>query len=676
MTGVALPIASGSDASPALLGRARTVLSRFPAHFDAERPGKQLQVVANAIASGLDDLAASLAAVRRSHRIGHADATPDLLLLAALHRIGAVEFGPIEARLSGVRTATDALQAAVLASDDTARDAAAEQLCALLGISAAPPMLALFSPPPAAGAVDPPPDLAAAAMALIAAAQGLTSHAGHHEAIRARIAALCALHVRGNGTVRALLEGAAAALDLVIDEPRAATFKASLRPVVSVSIDGEPGTTRYDYRVIARSLSKNVDRQSAVATIETGNAALSATDGNLLQWATPPDVRDFLVFRVGHGTDSAKVGLLTPIALDASTTSFRDSGEEPSDPRLPDAEVDDALFHSADRFWHAAFVRERAPLLASLPTTELIGMEENPVRRESTPETPRTHRELFFVHRRGFGRSLLQVQLTGVGHRTVEPMLVNRDEGIGIGFAGVVGDGELLVFDEGGRTSLDGTDVSADAFAWRGACFAGDDDSVAVPRDFVFDGPGADAARRATFAVGVPFDALDGAFSFPHAGDPIPMPGIGVGTTRFAFFVREAHFAAVDESVDPHRPIPLSPRTHAGVLDASVFAPPPDAEQAPAAVVSLSWLEHEAYALRLLLPRRFGDFDAMNEVPMAELVSRAIERHRPVGVDVRVEYVEDRWILGESDVTAADTADPILSLRGGSVLWTSLAPTP
>ncbi len=320
---------------------------------------------------------------------------------------------------------------------------------------------------------------------------------------------------------------------------------------MAVATDGAPGTTRYDYLVIARSLSKNVDRQSAVASITTGNATLSATDANVLQWATPPDVRDFLVFRVGNGADATKVGLLTPTALDATTTTFRDEGADPSDARLPDAEVDDTLFHSADRFWHAAFVREREPLLGGQPTTELIGMEENPVRREFTPDTPRTHRELFTVNRRGFGRSLLQVHLTGMGDRSVEPMLVNRDEGIGIGFAGAVPDGELLVFDEEGRVSLDGSDVTANAFAWQGACFAGDDDSLAAPRDFVFDGPGADPARRATFAVGVPFDALDGAFSFPHAGDPLPMPGIGVGTTRFAFFVREAHFAAMDETVIP-----------------------------------------------------------------------------------------------------------------------------
>jgi hypothetical protein len=138
--------------------------------------------------------------------------------------------------------------------------------------------------------------------------------------------------------------------------------------------------------------------------------------------------------------------------------------------------------------------------------------------------------------------------------------------------------------------------------------------------------------------------------------------------------VQDAHFAAVDASVDPAVPIPLSPRTHAGFFDASVFAPPPDAAQQPAAKVALSWLEHEAYALRILLPRRYAQYDIAGEPAMSELVRRALERHRPAGVDVRVEYVDDRWILDVSEVTLADSADPILSLRGGSVLWSSPSP--
>ena len=666
-------------------GRTLTVLSRFPAHLDAPRAGKQLHAVADAVASVLDDLSASLAAVRRAHRLGHADATVDVGRLGALHRITADDFAAIDRRLARLQEAAADLKQAVDGSDDAARDASAEVLCDLLAVRGAAPRLALFAPtttPPS------PPDLKVAALALLAAVAALTRYEGRRESLRARVRSMCNIHARGNGTVRALLEAAASALDMRLDDDRARRFKEELRPTITVTQEGTPGTTRYAYLVIARSLSKNVDRRSAVAEIATGPATLNVTDSTVISWPTPPDARDFLVFRVANAADATRVGLLTPTALPATTTSFRDTGQPATGGAEIDPEIDDALFHSRDRFWHAAFVRERAPVLpAALPADEVIGMEENPVRREESPAppsppAPRRHAELFHVYRRGFGRSLLRVQVTGIGNRSIGPMLVNRDEGRGIGFSGTVPDGAVLVFDEAGRVTLDGTDVTAAAFAWTGACFAANDDDPAEPHDFVFAGPGIPAERRAVFAVATPFDALDGAFTFPGPGDPLAVPGIGVGRTRFAFFVQQAHFAAVDESVSPATPVPLSPRPHAGVFDASVFAPP-GAPIQPAANVALSWLEHEAYAVRILLPRRYAQFDAAGQPPITELVRRALERHRAAGVEgaraedgsepppgVRVEYVEDLWTLGASDVAGASTADPILSLRGGSVLWT------
>ena len=555
-------------------GRAVVVLSRFPAHLDATRPGKQLRVVADAVSTSLDDLSASLAFIRRAHRLGHADATTDIQLLGALHRIGADEFAAIEVRIARVQQATKVLQDAITASNTAARDAAIIELRALLSVGGA--------------TANPIAD----ANALVTAARKLTDYDGRREAYRARVRAESFIHARGNGTVAALLEAAASALDLEFDAGRARAFKQELRPVVTVAQSGAAGTTSYSYVVIARSLSKNVDRQSAVVTTTTGNATLDATIGNVVSWTLPPDARDFLVFRVANGADAANIGLLTPVALARSTTSFTDTGIVAT-PGMFDAETDDGLFHSQDRFWHAAFVRERAPV--GVPTGgEIIGMEENPVRREVTPEppdpvdptvppgAPRKHAELFRVYRRGFGRSLLQARIAGIGNRTVGPMLVNRDEGRGVGFAGSVPDGALLVFDEAGHVTLDGADVTANAFAWTGACFASNDDDPAAPHDFVLDGAGVSAERRAVFAVATPFDALDGAFAFPHSGDPIPVAGVGIGTTRFAFFVREAHFSQLDDSVNPAVIVPISPRTHVGFLDSAVFAIPPGAAQQPA----------------------------------------------------------------------------------------------
>jgi hypothetical protein len=518
-----------------------------------------------------------------------------------------------------------------------------------------------------------PPDLNAAATALVVEVSALTNYEGRREAYRALVIAESSIHSRGNGTIGAMLESTAAVLDMELDAATTELFKQSLRPVVTIATTGAAGTTSYSYLVVARSASKTVDRSSSVVTITTGNATLSGANANVLTWGLPPDARDFVVFRIANGANAADVGLLTPTALDPTVTTFTDTGL-PALAGGVDPEVDDDLFHSTDRFWHAAFVHDRAPV-AGIPdgASEIIGMEENPVRRESTTDTPRTHAELFQIYRRGFGRSLLEIQITGIGKRTESPMLVNRDEGIGVGYAGNIDDKSKLVFDEAGHVTLDGTDVTANAFSWKGACFAGNDDDPVAPKDFVFAGPGAPTDRSAVFAVANPFDALDGAFTFPHAGDPLDVPGVNVGTTRYAFFVQEAHFSKTDDTVSPPAPVPISPRTHVGFLDASVFATPPDADQTPAASVMLSWLEHEAFALRMILPRRFASFDVTGQPTMADLVRGALERHRPAGIDVRVEYVDDRWILGSSDVTAGSSADPILSLRGGSVLWTSPA---
>src|SRR4029079_4010714 len=133
--------------------------------------------------------------------------------------------------------------------------------------------------------------------------------------------------------------------------------------------------------------------------------------------------------------------------------------------------------------------------------------------------------------RRGFERALLQVRITGMGEATpltFGPLLVNRDEGHGVGFDGTVPSNSVLVFDESGRVTLDGTDVTSFAYAFRGATFA----DAAAP----------DTAHDATFddldvpyVQATPEGALDREFVFPHAGESIPMPGVAIGVTRFAY---------------------------------------------------------------------------------------------------------------------------------------------
>lgn len=517
-------------------GRGSAILARFPAHLEAWQPDKLLTRVVDAPALALDAMAAALAAVRRAHRLADADEYADLMRLASLLGMGAAEF---EIVLQRWRRARELLASLQEAADEGARETAAAALAALWSLQVhtpGEPLLPVFADPAA------PADTARAAARLIDAARLALRQQPLNDAVRTRIAVAAAAHAGGNGTVLALLRGAANALDLELDE----------------------------------------------------------------------------------------------------------------------------VVHSADRYWHAARVTDRLRLSALIPAEELLGIEENPLWRDATDHTPRSHADLFTVLRRGFERALLQVTITGSGSRTVHPMLVNRDEGHGIGFAGHVPNGEQIVFDEAGRVLLSGSDVTARCFAWQGGCFAGDDASADA--DFVFAGDGlAASARPARFATMLPPSAIDREASFPSAGVSLPIPGIEVGVTRLAFFVREGHFAATPAL----QPTPL---TRSAVFDASVFAPPPLPRSA-SALVSLSWLEHRAFAVRLLIPPRFRRWRAAEAdgAQTLQALARALQRHRPVGVELQIEFIDDRWTLGGGTLTSGIDDDVIESLRAATSLWAAPA---
>src|SRR5262249_15414195 len=169
----------------------------------------------------------------------------------------------------------------------------------------------------------------------------------------------------------------------------------------------------------------------------------------------------------------------------------------------------------------------------------------------------RHHAERFSVARKGFERAILQVRVTGLEDKTVGPMVVNRDEGHGVGFSQAVPPGSTLVFAEEGRALVDSNDLTSFAFAWKGACFAGDDRR---PADWVFDGPDVDPDRRAVFAQSFPQGALDPDFVFPHAGESLPMPGIAIGETRFAVFAQQAHYSSLEPGSPPALEL-CTPRT-------------------------------------------------------------------------------------------------------------------
>ncbi len=691
--------------------RAAGILGRFPAHLEPARPGKQLSAVVEALCGDLDLLSADLAAVRRSHRIGHAGTLRDVLLLAGLHGLTSADLGVLFTRVARLRDLAGKVEAAIGRSAED-RDRWAEALFDLFGVDAPRPRLALYAPFHEAGEA---PDLDRAARAFAAVVRSALASGKVVDAARTRVVEICRIHSRGNGTVRALLEAAAGALDLEIDLARNTAVKQALRSrnaggTLELHIDDEffhsrdlfwhstfvrdraPLTRTVPTKVPAKLVRMNerIALSELADQMGLGSADVLRRLAELGMAGVRPDseldlpvaerVAGLFGFEVErHARGLARMEwtitvaeLARRLALPVGTVLARLDALGAAG-LTGDSTLEPALAaRIARRYGYG--VEQTLPALE-----ELLGIEENPLRREEYRNEECSHGHLFRVIRRGFGRELLRARVAGVEDRTVGPMVVNRDEGRGVGYSGAVPAGATLTFTEEGRVLLDGADVTSFAFSWEGACFAG----AAEPdrRDFVLDGPGADPRRRAVFAVPEPDGALDRDFAFPHAGGDITVPGVGVGVTRMAFFVQQAHLSSREGPEDAATVRRVTPRPSIGFADQSVFAavppelrPAPDAHpdgdyQAPkAADLHLSWLEHEAYALRVIIPRRFALLDT-EAPPITERVGRTLGRFGPAGVEIRVEYVDDRWLLGRGVVVDEGAEDPNLMLRGGTVLW-------
>jgi hypothetical protein len=210
------------------------ILQRFPAHLEPTRPDKQLWAVVEALAEDLDVLASDLAGVRRAHRLKDADTLRDLLLLAGLHGLDRGLTDILFARAARVRALARQLELAAAANDSATRNARAESLFALWGTPAPGSSLHLYAPPPPQGQ---PPDLNAAARALAAAARASVSSRQLLEGVRTRLAMVCEIHSRGNGTIHAVLVAAANALDMDIDREKNAEVMDELRDSPNGKVD-------------------------------------------------------------------------------------------------------------------------------------------------------------------------------------------------------------------------------------------------------------------------------------------------------------------------------------------------------------------------------------------------------------------------------------------------------
>lgn len=682
--------------------RALSVLSRFPAHLDVVRPDKQIANVVEGLGGDFETFASQLAGVRTAHRLSQAPTIRDLLLLGAIHGITDADLGLVTVRTEKLRAMIDELRQLVPAGGDPMR-ASATKLLDAFAIDGADERLIALAPATVAGT---PPDEQAAASALIAAASEHVGFDASLEAIRRRIADICALHADGNGTVRALLRSTLSTLDLEADgatnddvrsrliaEGRGSELDLTIRDEFFHSADhfwhstfvrdSNPLVVEIGVNTPAPKVLMGATIALAVLAQRSGiavarlidRARTAGHDDAAPATKIPFDEADdiataehFTIERVRRGT----LALTASIAIDALAIKLGAPIEGVQRAVETLAGLDPAPAILSPQV--AAIVARKYGYRVTLqPAQRLtpLGIEENPLKRERRDPVSVTHGQTFTIRRRGFGREPLRVEIQGVDDLTMGPMLVNRDEGRGVGIFGAVPNGSTLMFTEEGLVFLDGGDVSTIAYSWKGACFA---DSAPHARDFVFDGPGVPAKFHATFAESIPVDALDREALVPHGSEFLTPPGINVGETRFAFFVQQAHlgFRALPGDVAP------TPHPLIGFADSSVFAGGddeldptlPNPNDPVAAKVTLSWLEHEGYAVRVIVPARFRFLGG--DPPSVEArITSALERVRPAGVEIRVEFFDDRWTLAQGSVTDEQPLDdnPNNLLRGGTALW-------
>jgi hypothetical protein len=328
-----------------------------------------------------------------------------------------------------------------------------------------------------------------------------------------------------------------------------------------------------------------------------------------------------------------------------------------------------SIVDTEDEYWHVAECHDllrlarpeppgsRPATTVLEPATDLLALEENPLRQQDSDPVDRRSGDRFHVLRSGFETVPATIRILGVGGRTVRPMVVNLDSGFGVVYEGNVGDGQELRFESDGRVTLDGSSVARFSYSFTGGVFA--DAAAADRRDFVFD--------NATFAVTQPIEdgfAPDAVFPYP---DGLLQPSsLVVGESRFAFFVREAHYGREADNVADELAVPVF---EAGVFDESVFEPDRSVGSPASAKIGFSWQEHEPFAARLWIPLRFSTLDHDGEVPVKERLRLLLDRHRAAGIHIYVEYADDRWTVPAGVMRDVSSDEPLGTVIVGTALW-------
>jgi hypothetical protein len=256
----------------------------------------------------------------------------------------------------------------------------------------------------------------------------------------------------------------------------------------------------------------------------------------------------------------------------------------------------------------------------------LLYIHENPIVEKETESAEARQRQRFPVHRGGFFHGRADLRVVGFRNRTVKPMAINLTTREGYGYRGVLADGQELTFSRDGHAYLDGEDVTAQCYRIRDGFF----DEPAKAR-FQDGDPGEG------FAIVDPAGAADrNQPGSAVTGLPeLPAPRQLHGDNTLRFNVEEGAFDAsrFDEAVFK---LPGNP--------AELAALPPSGK------FQVLWREHQAFTVRVLLPPDLKSWEAafLSGGSLPQHVARGLDRFRPAGVRLEVDFWNDDWVLGES----------------------------
>jgi hypothetical protein len=250
---------------------------------------------------------------------------------------------------------------------------------------------------------------------------------------------------------------------------------------------------------------------------------------------------------------------------------------------------------------------------------------ENPILDKESELAEARQRQVFPIRRGGFFHGRADFSVTGFSNRCVKPMLINQRTREGFGYRGVVPDGKELVFARDGKAYLDGLDVTEECYR-------------------VFDGFFDDAAM-ARFADGEPAHGFaevepEGAADRNQPG-PVVVGLEELPAPRLLLLDNPIRFSVEEGAFDASR------------FDLAVFAFPkaPEALAAlpPSGQVQIRWREHQAFCVRLLLPEGLQAWEAafLSGGSLPQHLLRGLERFRPAGVRLEVDYWDAEWILGQ-----------------------------